>query len=267
MNDYWLVTLLRYMYIFFSPDFGSHPVIVSYIIVYTCWFCLKNLSLSDDSVFIGGSDKLQTDHMTCWVMQRGAFPSPGCVSVYNWSALRLLCFLRSPMTVSRGLRLGGPPPLERSAALVGTLWFLYYPLFLPPIPSCPSPPFLPFLPPLPPLPRVAVLDVMSIVIALGVTTPETSYSDMAAGSEYVFYSFHPTGWCTYGILEHFYIYIYELNQHPNLRILIVLLLLFLLRWLLFIFCHPALHLREGCKRVTSSHLSSAVKIISGYICS
>lgn len=137
---------------FFSLDFGNHPVITSNITVYTCWFCLKNLSLSDDSVFIGVSDKLQTDHMTCWVMQRTALPSPGCVSVYNWSALCLLCFLRSPMTVSRGLRLGGPPPLEWSAALVGTLWFLYYPLFLPPIPSCPSPPLPPLPPPSSPLP-------------------------------------------------------------------------------------------------------------------
>lgn len=126
--------------------------ITSNIIVYTCWFCLKNLSLSDDTVFIGVSDKLQTDHMTCWVMQRAALPSPSCVSVYNWSALCLLCFLRSPMTVSRGLRLGGPPPLEQSAALVGTLWFLYYPLFLPPIPSCPSPPLPPLPPPSSPLP-------------------------------------------------------------------------------------------------------------------
>ncbi|KAG5836113.1 hypothetical protein ANANG_G00251150 [Anguilla anguilla] len=35
----------------------------------------------------------------------------------------------------------------------------------------------------PPVECAALLDVMSIVIALGVTTPETSYSDMAAGSD------------------------------------------------------------------------------------
>ncbi|XP_077458919.1 histone-lysine N-methyltransferase SETD5 isoform X4 [Stigmatopora argus] len=56
-----------------------------------------------------------------------------------------------PMTVSRGLRLSGFPPLDCFFTLVGAL--------------------------------VAVLDVMSIVIALGVTTPEASYTEMAAGSD------------------------------------------------------------------------------------
>ena len=99
----------------------------------------------------------------------------------NLSLCLLTSLLRSLMTVSRGLRLGGAPPLEWSAALVRTLWFFCLPLLLPP--SHPVPPLPLPLPPLPPLPRAAVLDVMSIVIALGVTTPETSYSDMAAGSE------------------------------------------------------------------------------------
>lgn len=51
----------------------------------------------------------------------------------------------------------------------------------PPALSQPPSPTRP--PPSSPSPSVAVLDVMSIVIALGVTTPETSYSDMAAGSD------------------------------------------------------------------------------------
>lgn len=52
-----------------------------------------------------------------------------------------------------------------------------------PVPSCPSPP--PLSPSFPLSPHTSLLDVMSIVITLGVTTPETSYSDMAAGSEWV----------------------------------------------------------------------------------
>lgn len=68
LNHEWLLigNSVKVYVQFFSLDFGNHPVITSYIIVYTCGFCLKNLSLSD--VFIGVSDKLQTDHMTCWVM-------------------------------------------------------------------------------------------------------------------------------------------------------------------------------------------------------
>lgn len=70
---------------------------------------------------------------------------PGNGFVCNWWCVCLVpILLRSPMTVSRGLRLGGTPPLEWSV-VVGTLWFLASPVLLSPIPSCPSP-----SPPLPP---------------------------------------------------------------------------------------------------------------------
>lgn len=67
-------------------------------------------------------------------------------SVCNWWHVCLVpILLRSPMTVSRGLRLGGTPPLEWSVAVIGTLWFLASPLLLPlshPVPP-PSPPLPP----------------------------------------------------------------------------------------------------------------------------
>ncbi|KAK7916126.1 hypothetical protein WMY93_011887 [Mugilogobius chulae] len=66
--------------------------------------------------------------------------------------------------------------------LCGCSWNPVIPSPFPSPPALSLPPPPPFLP-LPPSQSVAVLDVMSIVIALGVTTPETSYSDMAAGSD------------------------------------------------------------------------------------
>lgn len=106
---------------------------------------------------------------------------------------------------------------------------------------------------------------MSIVIALGVNTHETSYSDMAAGSEYVLH-WVGSGGCTCHT-KVLYFYITLITPHGTLTgvLLFFNFFKFLLLWRLYFVCfYYAKKLSckrskcEICQHGTLLHPSSAV---------